>query len=92
MRQSVSEAMPGLDWFEAGEAAYLSACADGLLYPPLGDAVAQRWWLGGFVSAWAASADARTVAEALADALRGWPALERQLREHRGPANPWPRH
>ncbi len=65
-----------MDWFEAGAQV---ASGQGEHFPPLGDAKAQRWWLGGFGSAWAAGEDERPVAVALAAALRGQGALHGQL-------------
>jgi hypothetical protein len=41
-----------LAWFEAGEAVGAGE-RDRAQFPPLDDARAQRWWLGGFASAWA---------------------------------------
>lgn len=44
-----------LEFFEAGEAVYAGA-RDPVRFPPIDDPQAQRWWLGGFASAWAAAA------------------------------------
>ena len=60
------------EWFTAGEQV---AMGQGGRFPPLEDARAQRWWLGGFGAAWAASADERPVTVALAAALHGQEAL-----------------
>lgn len=43
-----------LAWFEAGEAVF-AGDHDPARFPPLDDTGAQRWWLGGFGSAWAAA-------------------------------------
>ncbi len=74
-----------LAWFEAGEAVY---AGEPSRFPPIDDARAQRWWLGGFASAWAGAApqgDAPAqqvdTAEALgSDDLRA--ALALALAEH----------
>ena len=84
MHDPFPEAMPGLDWFEAGEAVFLSVSADARLYPPLDDAIAQRAWLGGFGSAWAAApsdspSGAQALDDALARALHDHGALAKQL-------------
>ena len=86
------EAMPGLDWFEAGEAVFLSATDDSRFYPPLGDPIAQRVWLGGFASAWAVAGGDESVEEALDKALRGRAALDRQLRLNRSAPERLPLH
>ncbi len=64
------------DWFDAGAEV---AAGHGERYPPLDDADAQRWWLGGYGTAWALGSDARPVTEALAAALRDQEALREQL-------------
>jgi hypothetical protein len=86
------EAMPGLDWFEAGEAVFLSATDDSRFYPPLNDPIAQRIWLGGFASAWGAAGGDEPVEAALDKVLRGRAALQHQLRLNRGPAERLPLH
>ena len=76
------------DWFAAGEQV---ATGQGDCCPPLEDAEAQRWWLGGFGAAWAAGTDERPVTEALAAALRGQEALLEQLRAQGGEQAQWGR-
>lgn len=44
-----------LAWFEAGEAVF-AGDRDPARFPPLDEPRLQRWWLGGFASAWAAAA------------------------------------
>ncbi len=88
-----------LAWFEAGEAVY---AGEPSRFPPIDDARAQRWWLGGFASAWAAAgsrADAPAsppdpgaalgdddLRAALALALAEHPALAAVLFAHQIPA------
>ena len=43
-----------LAWFEAGEAVFEGDCAPER-FPPIDDPQTQRWWIGGFASAWAAA-------------------------------------
>ncbi len=77
-----------MDWFKAG--ARVGANKQGAVkYPPLGDAQAQRYWLGGFGAAWAASDVETPVAEVLSAALADQPALLDQLRTH-GSGHPPP--
>jgi hypothetical protein len=40
-------------WFDLGAQAFAAGRPAPGLLPPLGDAEAQRWWLGGFGAAWA---------------------------------------
>lgn len=71
-------------WLDAGEAAYHGA-RDLDLYPSLNDIEAQRWWLGGFAAAWAASPDSQVEhcggCATLEIALEGKPELCQQLLE-----------
>lgn len=77
-----------MDWFIAG--ARVGANKKKVAqYPPLDDAEAQRYWLGGFGAAWVASDDKTPVAEVLAAALADRPALFDQLRTH-GSGHPPP--
>ncbi|MBP6581966.1 MAG: hypothetical protein KA204_00595 [Chromatiaceae bacterium] len=70
-----------MDWFKAG--ARVGANKKKVAqYPPLDDAEAQRYWLGGFGAAWAASDAETPMAEVLAAALHDQPALLDQLRTH----------
>jgi len=57
-------------------------CGDARLLP-LNDMEAQRWWLGGFGTAWASSRSGTSVDEALIAALCGHEELLRQLRSRR---------
>jgi hypothetical protein len=57
LRDQVSEPTLGLDWFEAGEAVFVSGTSDPRLFPPLDDQTAQQEWLYGFAAAWAALTD-----------------------------------
>jgi hypothetical protein len=82
----------GTDWFAAGEAVFNGTADPG--FPPLGDAAAQRLWLGGFAAAWtvapAPTADTdrlelacyRDVQTALIRALAGREDLAEQLLQH----------
>ena len=54
MQRSHPSTRPGVDWFDAGEAAFCAGETNHRLLPPLEDPVAQRHWLGGFGAAWAA--------------------------------------
>ena len=58
-------------------------------YPPLNDTEAQRYWLGGFGAAWAASDVKTPLAEVLAAALGARAALRDQLLTH-GSGHPPP--
>ncbi|MCF7992131.1 MAG: hypothetical protein K9M02_16960 [Thiohalocapsa sp.] len=72
--------MPGLDWFEAGEAVFRTDTTDPRFFPPLDDAHAQRIWLGGFGAAWAdwgAKCPGARPTEAL------WDAIYRRLGDRR---------
>jgi hypothetical protein len=71
------------DWFDIGWAMFEGGMCGERGLPPLNDMEAQRWWLAGFGAAWAASSSARSVDEALLDALREYEELLRQLRSHR---------
>ena len=59
MQRSHPNALPALDWFDAGEAAFCAGTINQQLLPPLDDPVAQRQWLGGFAAAWAACPEGR---------------------------------
>jgi len=76
------------EWFTAGEQV---AMGQGGRFPPLEDARAQRWWLGGFGAAWAAGTDERPVTAALVAALRGQEALLAPLRAQGGATAGWGR-
>lgn len=77
-----------MDWFKAG--ARVGANKKKVAqYPPLDDAEAQRYWLGGFGAAWAASDDETPLAEVLAAALGERAALRDQLLTH-GTGHPTP--
>ena len=49
-------------------------------FPPLVDKYAQRWWLGGFGTAWAAGFEEEGLLDALARPLAGSGELLLQLR------------
>jgi hypothetical protein len=76
-----------MDWFKAGAAS--ANKPGGAQYPPLDDDEAQRYWLGGFGAAWAASDDETPLAEVLAAALGERAALRDQLLTH-GTGHPKP--
>jgi hypothetical protein len=70
------------DWFEAGWAVYSLGGADPHRFPPLGERQAQRWWLGGFATAWAEGCEERPVVLALAGILQGRAQLLHELLSH----------
>ena len=75
--------MQAEDSFDVGWDAYQEGGGRAELLPPRNDMEAQRWWLGGFGAAWAASRSASPVDEALLAALQEHEELLRQLRSHR---------
>ena len=77
-----------MDWFKAGARVGANK-PGGAQYPPLNDTQAQRYWLGGFGAAWAASDDETPLAEVLAAALGERAALRDQLLTH-GTGHPTP--
>jgi hypothetical protein len=73
-----------VDWFDVGWMAYAEGLRGADAFPPLNDIEAQRWWLGGFGTAWAEGFDVgESVDEALARMLAGREELLRQLRSHK---------
>ena len=75
--------MQAEDWFDVGWDAYQEGGGRAELLPPPNDMEAQRWWLGRFGAAWAASRSASPVDAALLAALQEHKELLRQLRSHR---------
>lgn len=73
----------GVNWFDAGGAAYQRGAREGARFPPLNDMEAQRAWLGGFGAAWAEDPGDEPVDEALARVCKGRERLLVQLRSHR---------
>lgn len=73
------------DWFDIGWAVYRKDLRNDASFPPLNDMQAQRWWLGGFGTAWAenVAGEGESVDAALMRVLAGKEDLMRQLRSHR---------
>ena len=82
MNHLFAEAMPSIDWFEAGEVVYLTETENDRLFPTsAADPHDRRTWLAGFASAWTTANDDRPIRQALADRLSQRPDLLRLLRE-----------